>query len=80
MIKLAPLVMLTGCISAPVAPNLKLPEPVQECPTLVLPAVPQKVFLRIEGDKILSDDGGDMILRGYVRSRSLLRPRDAAAK
>lgn len=80
MIRILPLFILTGCINAPVAPNLKLPELKKECPTLVMPAVPQKVLLQIEGDKILSDDGGDMILRGYVRSRSLLRPQDAPAK
>lgn len=66
---------LTGCINAPVAPNLKLPEapPVKECPRLKMPAVPDQVHLVIEGDMIEADEGGDMLLRGYVRARSLLK-------
>lgn len=62
---------LPGCVSAPIAPNLKLPE--QSCSKLDMPAVPQKVFLKIDGDKIEADDGGDMLFRGYVRARYLLR-------
>lgn len=73
MIRFLPFVLLGGCVNAPVAPNLRIPEPVKECPRLTMPPVPQKVFLQIDGDKIMSDDGGDMLLRGYVRSRSLLK-------
>lgn len=66
---------LTGCINAPVAPNLKLPEapPVKECPRLKMPAVPDQVHLVIEGDMIEADEGGDTLLRGYVRARSVLK-------
>lgn len=63
--------ILSGCVQAPIAPNLKLPE--KECPRLNMPAIPQSAHLSIEGDKVTADDGGDMILRGYVRARSLLR-------
>jgi hypothetical protein len=65
----------TGCVNAPVAPNLKLPEapPVKECPRLKMPAVPDQVHLVIEGDMIEADEGGDTLLRGYVRARSLLK-------
>ena len=66
-------VSLNGCISAPIAPNLKIPEPAKECPRLIMPAIPEHVFLKIEGDKVFSDDGGDTVLRGYVRARTLLR-------
>ena len=61
----------TGCVSAPVAPNLKFPG--SECPKLEMPAVPEQVHLSIEGDKIESDAGGDLVLRGYVRARALLK-------
>lgn len=73
MIRLIPILLLTGCVNAPVAPGLKLPEASKECPRLVMPPVPQKVYLKIDGEKIEEDDGGDMLLRGYVRARSLLR-------
>ena len=66
-------VSLNGCISAPIAPNLKFPEPAKECPRLIMPPIPEHVFLKIEGDKVFSDDGGDTVLRGYVRARTLLR-------
>ena len=66
-------VSLNGCISAPIAPNLKIPEPAKECPRLIMPAIPEHVFLKIEGDKMFSDDGGDTMLRGYVRARQLLQ-------
>ena len=66
-------VSLNGCISAPIAPNLKFPEPAKECPRLIMPPIPEHVFLKFEGDKVFSDDGGDTVLRGYVRARTLLR-------
>ena len=59
---------IVGC-STTVAPNLKIPE--QSCPRLVLPPVPQDVALDIFGDKVTANAGGDLILRGYVRCRSL---------
>ena len=68
------LALLNGCVSAPVAPNLKFPEaPAKECPRLVMPPIPDHVFLKVEGDKVFSDDGGDVLLRGYSRARQLLR-------
>jgi len=66
-------VSLNGCVSAPIAPNLKLPEPTKECPRLAMPPIPEHVFLKIEGDKVFSDDGGDTMLRGYSRARQLLQ-------
>lgn len=73
MIRLLPIMFLGGCVNAPVAPNLKLPEAAKECPRLSMPPVPQKVFLQIDGENLKADDGGDMLLRGYVRARSLLK-------
>lgn len=73
MIRLIPFLFMTGCVNAPVAPNLKIPNQAKECPRLFMPPVPQVVYLKIDGDKIEADDGGDMLLRGYVRSRYLLK-------
>lgn len=61
---------LPGCVSAPV--NIP-PIPAEPCPKLSMPPVPQTVNLKIDGDKVEADDGGDMLLRGYVRARGLLR-------
>ena len=66
-------VSLNGCVPTTIAPNLKIPEPAKECPRLIMPPIPEHVFLKIEGDKVFSDDGGDTVLRGYVRARTLLR-------
>lgn len=66
-------VSLNGCVPTTIAPNLKIPEPAKECPRLSMPPIPEHVFLKIEGDKVFSDDGGDTVLRGYVRARTLLR-------
>ena len=60
--------LLSGCINAPV----KLPE-AQSCPKLELKPVPQKVYLDIQGDKIMYDEGGLYILRSYVAARAALR-------
>lgn len=59
--------LLSGCVQAPVAPNLTL------CKKLAMPPVPQKVTLQIDGDKITADEGGETLLRGYVQARELLR-------
>lgn len=64
--------MLYGCVSAPVAPNLKIPENLG-CPKLNLPPVPQDVNLQIHGDKIEADAGGERVLRSYVACRAALR-------
>jgi len=69
----------SGCAPVQVAPNLKLPEPARACPTLVMPPVPGDVALDIKGDNVTANPGGDLLLRGYVRARSLLMP-DAPAK
>jgi hypothetical protein len=63
MIRLFPMFLLSGCISAPI----QIPQ--KECKRIDLPPVPQKVYLNIEGDKILSDAGGELLLRGYVQLR-----------
>lgn len=63
MIRLFPMFLLSGCISAPI----QIPQ--KECKRIDLPPVPQKVYLNIEGDKIFSDAGGELLLRGYVQSR-----------
>lgn len=61
---------LPGCVNTPV----NLPSaPAKSCPKLAMPPVPQTAHLKIDGDKVEADDGGDMLLRGYVRARSLLR-------
>ena len=71
---------LTGCVNAPVAPNLKIPDAQEtqnliggSCPQMDLQPVPQKVHLDIQGDKIVYDAGGERILRGYVACRAVLR-------
>ena len=60
--------LLSGCVNAPV----KLPE-AQSCPKMELKPVPQKVYLDIQGDKIMYDDGGLLLLRGYVAARAALK-------
>lgn len=53
--------MLNGCASP------------QSCPRLIMPPVNNDVVLIIKGDKITANDGGDTMLRGYVRARQLLK-------
>jgi hypothetical protein len=53
--------MLNGCASQ------------ESCPRLIMPPVNNDVVLIIKGDKITANDGGDTILRGYVRARQLLK-------
>lgn len=62
------LFLVTGCVSAPVAPNLKFPEQ-KACRSVALAPVPDHVRLIIDGDKIEADQGGEQLLRGYVASR-----------
>ena len=71
-LKYAPLFLLAGCVSAPVAPNLKFPEQ-KACRTVALPPVPDHVRLIIDNDKIEADQGGELLLRGYVASRYVFR-------
>ena len=65
--------VVTGCAPVQIAPNLKLPE-AKACPTLVMPPVPNDVALDIKGNNVTANPGGDLLLRGYVRARSLLMP------
>ena len=53
--------MLNGCASP------------QQCPRLIMPPINNDVVLIIKGDKITANDGGDTMLRGYVRARQLLK-------
>lgn len=66
---LCALIALAGCVQAPVAPNLKLPD----CKKLAMPAIPEHVELVIDGDEIKADAGGKLLLRNYVEARKLLR-------
>ena len=59
---------LLGCVSAPVAPNLRLPEQ-KACASIALPPVPDHGKLVINGNDIDADAGGEQLLRGYVASR-----------
>jgi hypothetical protein len=70
------LAMLPGCTNK-VADISIAPPTVTTCPSLALPPVPADVVLDIRGDKVISNEGGDVILRGYVQARSLLRPAHA---
>lgn len=75
--------VLSGCVS--VAPNLKLPEkvpcpteqppptPPAPCPKLKMPPVAQQVYIKIDGNKIEADAGGEELIRYYVKAQSLLR-------
>lgn len=65
------LASLAGCVSAPVAPNLKLPD--KECKQLLMPPVQQKVYIKIDGNKVEADEGGYQLLRFYVAARSTLK-------
>lgn len=80
---------VSGCVSAPVAPNLKWPEPkecpkvepaktesssmVPSCPKVDMPSIPKQVFLKIEGNDVEADAGGELLLRAYVRARKALK-------
>ena len=68
-------ILLQGCVQAPIAPNLKIPDMTSKsCPKLTMPAIPEDVELDIKGDRINKiNAGGDVILRGYARARQLLQ-------
>lgn len=65
------ILLQVGCVSAPIAPNFKLPEEQKACRSIALPPVPEHVRLIIDGDKVEADQGGELLFRGYVSSRSL---------
>lgn len=71
MIRILPIVMMTGCVSAPVAPNLKLPE--MACAKLQMPAIPKDVEIEIHGDDVTTNPAGTDLLRAYVKARDLLK-------
>lgn len=65
-----------GCVNTKVDKLVDISmdkSPAQSCPKLVMPPVPNDVVLDIRGDKVISNEGGDTILRGYVRARQLLQ-------
>ena len=74
--------LLVGCIqvgpkSVPVSAPVSCPEwkPVQ-CPVLpkyAMPGIPQTVTIKIRGDKVESDAGGDAMIRAYALAQKLLR-------
>lgn len=69
-------VLTQGC--APKLADISVSQPqARSCPTLAMPPVPDDVVLDISGDKVNANQGGEVILRGYVHARSLLRPAHA---
>jgi hypothetical protein len=74
--------LLVGCIqvgpkSVPVSAPVPCPElkPVQ-CPVLpkyAMPGIPQVVTIKIRGDKVESDAGGDAMIRAYALAQKRLR-------
>ena len=64
--------ILHGCVNAPVAPNLKLPE-TQSCPKLDIKPLPTDVQLVVHGDKVEADAGGEYVLRSFAACRAALR-------
>ena len=69
----AALAAIPGCTNK-VADISIAPSQAKPCPSLQMPPVPDDVVLDIRGDKVITNEGGDVILRGYVQARSLLRP------
>ena len=66
--------LLIGCVQAPIAPNLKLPDRSEKiCPKVALPPIGQRVLIDIDGDKITTNADGERLLRGYVLARELLK-------
>lgn len=64
-------------------PKLKVPE-CPKCPTLAapvpqkpiaatMPAIDQTVTIKIRGDNVEADAGGEKLLRAYVQARKLLQ-------
>lgn len=79
--------LLAGCVQVgpkdlPVAdcPKLSVPE-CPKCPTLSssvktstpLPAIDQTVTIKIRGDQVEADPGGERLLRYYVYARKVLQ-------
>lgn len=64
----------------PIVAQIKALKPPAPCRPLDLPPVPDQVHLTIEGDFIGADAGGEQLLRGYVRCRSLYRAAAGTAR
>ena len=70
-------VFLSGCAQTQVDKVMDISigqKPAQACPKLIMPPVGTDCLLDIQGDKVVANDCGDTLLRGYVRARSLLKP------
>lgn len=76
--------ILYGCVQVgpkdiPIndCPKLSVPEcPKTECPKSVeLPPLDNQIHIKIDGNKIEADAGGEKLIRNYVYARELLRSR-----
>jgi hypothetical protein len=76
--------ILCGCVQVgpkdiPInnCPKLSVPEcPKTECPKSVeLPPLDNQIHIKIDGNKIEADAGGEKLIRNYVYARELLRSR-----
>lgn len=65
--------MLNGCAPKLADISVDIPQR-QTCPTLVMPPIPDDVILDIKGSKVTANKGGEVMLIGYARARTLLRP------
>jgi hypothetical protein len=68
---------VTGCAQTKVDKVVDISigqKPAISCPKLIMPPVGTDCLLDIQGDKVVANDCGDTLLRGYVRARSLLKP------
>jgi len=71
VIVLTGLATMAGCVSAPIAPNLKIPE--KKCARLSMPAIPNDVSIEIHGLEIKTNPQGEELLRAYVKAREILK-------
>ena len=71
VIVLTGLATMAGCVSAPIAPNLKIPE--TSCSRLSMPAIPETVLIEIHGLDIKTNQAGEELLRAYVKAREILK-------
>lgn len=81
---LALCVIVTGCVQVgpktlPVqeCPKLTVPEcpkpAIRACATYELPGIAETVTIKIRGNVIEADAGGEQLIRNYARAQSLLR-------
>ena len=64
---------IAGCTNKLADISVDIPQR-QTCPTLVMPPIPDDVVLDIKGSKVTANKGGEVMLIGYARARTLLRP------